>query len=199
MNNLEVIKPLLVFEDDDTFYHLQVLQRKKENSNLGSNSYVIKTYYISSIEYLESKMLEIFSLCNLYNARAYINLNKRSFEKIALQNLKKITDCILNKNYRGVRKSYESVAGSFSSDAHKKWIIDIDYNSSEKFFKMLKAELTKMQPVGDKFIARIYTKHGYHMITTPFNISEFNELFRNMQDLKPDIHKNNPTLLYCVN
>ena len=46
------IKDLLVFESADDFYFLQILQRKKENPQLGSNSRVIKNYYITSTQYL---------------------------------------------------------------------------------------------------------------------------------------------------
>ena len=39
---LDLVKDLLVFESEDDFYFLQILQRKKENALLGSNSRVIK-------------------------------------------------------------------------------------------------------------------------------------------------------------
>ena len=37
----EKIKHLLVFESVDDFYYLQILQRKKENPGIGSNSRVM--------------------------------------------------------------------------------------------------------------------------------------------------------------
>ena len=48
INNLKIIKSLLTFESKDDFYYLQILQRKKENPQLGSNRRVIKNYYINS-------------------------------------------------------------------------------------------------------------------------------------------------------
>jgi hypothetical protein len=36
-------------------------------------------------------------------------------------------------------------------------------------------------------------KNGVHLITTPFNLQQFKEEY---QDI--DVHKNNPTLLYCL-
>ena len=47
IDNFELIKSLLKFESPDDFYHLQILKRKKENPELGSNSRVVKTYYVS--------------------------------------------------------------------------------------------------------------------------------------------------------
>ena len=190
MNNIELIKPLLIFEDDDTFYHLQIIKRKKEHSELGSNSYIVKTYYIRSIEYLELKMPEIINLCEFHNARACINLNRRSFEKLAYQMLKKVTDCILNKDFKSVRKSYESVCGSFSNEKdNKKWIVDID--TKDDLCIQVKADIIKLEPFGQKVLACIETKNGYHLITNPFRLDKFKELYPQIE-----VHKNNPTLLY---
>jgi hypothetical protein len=33
IDNLELIKPLLSFEDENDFYYLQILKRKKDNPN----------------------------------------------------------------------------------------------------------------------------------------------------------------------
>ena len=81
INNLEIIKPLLNFSSEDDFYFLQILQRKKENPQLGSNSRVIKNYYIKSVEHLELRYPEIIELCSVFNARASIRLNKEVLKK----------------------------------------------------------------------------------------------------------------------
>ena len=44
-----------------------------------------------------------------------------------------------------------------------------------------------------KYITNIPTKSGWHIITTPFNLQQFKEKYPNI-----DVHKNNPTLLYCL-
>ena len=188
IHNLNQIKTLLKFDSEDDFYHLQIIKRKKEHPELGSNSYIVKTYYVKSLEHLDNIFPEIINICNFHNARACINLNKRSFEKIAFHTLKKVTDCILNKDYKSVRKAYESVCGSYSNESEHKWIIDIDdkdYDSSEMEILMY-----YILPEGNKVITRIETKNGYHLITKPFNLQDFN------QHYSMDIHKNNPTILY---
>jgi hypothetical protein len=190
INNLELIKSLLKFESNDDFYHLQIIKRKKEHPELGSNSYIIKTYYIQSLQYLEDKMSEIICLCDFHNARAMINLNKRSFEKLAYQMLKKVTDCILNKDFKSVRKSYESVCGSFSNETNnKKWIVDID--TKDNTVIQIETDIIKLEPFGQKVLACIPTKNGYHLITNPFRLDLFKQQYPEI-----DIHKNNPTLLY---
>jgi hypothetical protein len=204
INNLDSIKDLMVFESEDDFYHLQILKRKKENPDIGSNSYVVKTYYIRSFEYLDSKMDEIINLCNYHNARACINLNRRSFEKMAFHMLKKVTDQIMNKDYKSIHKAYESVCGAFANEKNKKWIVDVDYKDFEQFddetrevkFNSLTTLIQKLiyETGKDDTIHFINTKNGFHLICSPFNM----EKFRNENVIYPEvqIHKDNPTILY---
>jgi hypothetical protein len=193
IDNLELIKGLLHFESEDDFYHLQIIKRKKDNPEIGSNSQIIKTYYVTSIEYLEEKFFEIRVLCDINNARACINLNKRSFEKIAFHLLKKISDQIMNKDFRSVRKAYESVCGEYSSEKNKKFIIDIDgeLDELESVTQFINFEC---KPEGNKIICVIPTKNGCHLITSPFDLKNFKYQFPLI-----DVHKNNPTILYIPN
>lgn len=191
IDNIELIKPLLLFQSKDDFYYLQILQRKKENNETGSNSRIIKNYYIGSIEYLENKYEEIKSLCNLFNARAYIRLNKRSYEKVAFKALVKITDSIYNKDYISCTRSYDKAIGANHNQSNNKmWIIDIDTNDQE-LLKQIVLKLYTLQPVGNKFKSVIPSKNGFHIITNPFNLQEFSKF-----QYSVEIHKDNPTNLY---
>lgn len=189
INNTALIIPLLQFSSDDDFYHLQIIKRKKEHPELGSNSMIVKTYYISSIEYLNKKLEEIIVLCNHHNARACINLNRRSYEKCAYQTLRKVADQILNKDYRSVRKAYESVCGTYSNEPVKKWILDVDYPLTDKLVSNISDKIVSIEPIGNKVVAVLPTKNGFHIICTPFNIKEANLTLI-------DIHKDNPTIMY---
>ncbi len=188
VDNLELIKPFLVFDSEDDFYHLQIIKRKKENPELGSNSYIVKTYSITSVDHLEKVYPEIKAICDFHQARAGINLNVRSFEKIAFHALRKLTDVIMNKDFRSARKSYDSVCGSFSAGKNKSWIIDIDVSDMD-VVKSIAESISEIEPKGDKVKTVLPTKNGFHLITSPFNLSKvgFSEI---------DIHKNNPTILY---
>jgi hypothetical protein len=198
IDNFEQIKNMLVFESEDDFYHLQILKRKKENPELGSNSYTIKTYYVTSVEYLESKKAEIINLCQFNNARACINLNPRSFESVAFHTLRKVTDIIMNKDFKSVRKAYESVCGTYGTGKNKSWIVDIDMQDMNVVNRIAKL-IDMLQPVTDdsKIKAVLPTKNGYHLITSPFNAFEFNK-YMSLQGDVPDLHKNNPTILYIA-
>lgn len=190
IDNFEDIKKLLVFDSDDDFYFCQILKRKKDNAELGSNSHVVKTYYIKSIEELELDWGEMKCLADFHNARVCINLNKRSFERICYHNLKSITDHIMNKDFSGVRKSYNSCCGSFSNEnGTKKWIVDIDEKgrAANDILKLIET----LRPEGTKLITILNTKNGVHLITNPFDVQAFKSVYPNI-----DIHKNNPTILY---
>lgn len=190
VDNFNEIKKLLLFSSDDEFYFCQILKRKKENPELGSNSHVVKTYYIKSIEELEREKGEMICLAEYHNARVCINLNKRSFERICYHNLKSITDHIMNKDFSGVRKSYNSCCGSFS-DANdtKKWIIDIDVKG--RLANEVLKTIDSIRPEGNKLVAILDTKNGVHLITTPFDVQAFRVVYPGI-----DIHKNNPTILF---
>ena len=190
-NNLEIIISLLKFYSEDDFYFLQILRRKKEHPDLRSNSEVIKTYTITSKEHLIKKMPEIILLCDFYNARACINLNLRSFEKIAYQTLKKACDQVFNKDFKSLKNAFNSAAGTYSSDPNKKWILDIDLKDELGLQKINEIQSYFEEENINAIITVIKTKNGYHLITSPFRLDVFKQRF---QDI--DVHKDNPTVLY---
>lgn len=194
LDNIELIKPLLKFDSDDDFYYLQILQRKKDNPEIGANSRVIKNYYITSLEYLDMRYSEIKELCNHFNARASLRLNKRSFKRIAFKTLENIANTMQNENeYKHIRKSYDRACGLLHNQkTDKRWVLDFDHVSpdfvTEPSFIWF---IEKLEPIGPKHLATIPSASGFHMITNPFNVEKFKRDFPHI-----DIHKDNPTNLY---
>ena len=184
------IKPLLKFDSEDDFYFLQILQRKKDTI-IGKNNTLIRNYYIRSIEYLDKKYQQIKDLCDFFNARAMLRLNRRGYKKITLMSLKLLTSHILNEDFKTVGKVFDQACGRCHSEKVKKWIIDLDgkYDNSEIF--EMRSTLEDIRPKGDKVIKILPTKNGQHMITTVFDLSEFKLKYPNL-----DIHKDNPINLY---
>ena len=198
---LEHIKDLLVFESDDDFYYLQILQRKKENPQLGSNSRVIKNYYITSVQYLLDRYDEIKMICNLFNARASLRLNKRSFEKVGFKALENIANTMQNREYKNLTNSYDRACGLLNNEKTKKWIVDID-KDDVIWLEQIINSVQECEPIGNKIILQLPTKNGIHLITKPFNTQQFRENFLNeLKEYKTgekiiDIHKDNPINLY---
>jgi len=201
INNLQIILPLLSFESKDDFYYLQILQRKKENPELGSNSRVIKNYYISSVEYLTERYPEIIKLCEVFNARASIRLNKRSYKKVGMKAMVNLANTMMNEEYSFLKASYDRACGLGHNDKNKTWIVDID-KDEVIWLEQIINSIQSSQPEGNKIVAQIPSKTGMHLITKPFNTLDFKDRFTEelteykMSYVELEIHKDNPTNLY---
>lgn len=191
VDNFDLIENLLKFESTDDFYFLQLIKRKKENNELGSNNRVIRSYFIKSKEQLRKHEKEIKDLCTVTNSRAYINLNRRSLRRIGLATLKNITDHIMNEDYEHIHRAYTTVCGQYKHESNPTFIIDIDEELGRKHNDMIRFIEQECEPVGNKFVTIVPTKNGSHIIMRAFNISKFKEKYPDI-----DIHKNNPTILY---
>lgn len=206
INNLERLRPLLDFPSEDTFYIVEIIQRKKDNPDIDRNMNIIKTYFVNSIEYLEKAFPEIISICEVLKARAYIRLNKRSYRKVAFEALKKQADYLSSNDFKAVKKAYTSAAGQTNNDPEVKWVIDIDVTEESPGWATTLANLTILikrleneafkrgitfESFESPFLLWIPTKNGYHIITKPFDRRIINELLPDV-----DVHRDNPTILF---
>lgn len=189
MSNLDQILSYMRFESEDDFYYLQILQRKKENKTLNSNSRVIKNYYISNKQYLIDRFEEIKTLCKVFNARAMIRLNRRSFKKVAFKSLSNIANTLSSQEYKFINKQYDRACGQ-SSNGDRSWIIDLDGNQI-KLKNNIVDYINAQMPKGNKLLLELPSKSGIHLIVKPFNKQYFNDQFPNVE-----IHKDNPTNLF---
>lgn len=193
INNFKIIKPLLEFPNNDIYYHLQILRRGKDHPELSAANRVIKSYFICSLESLDYVEDEIKKLCEFFGARAYINLAPKSIKKTTMLQLKYLAQRAYEGDFKKIWKSWNTCAGEIKGEKPR-WIVDIDYPLEDKFLDSIFWNiLEELDPKGSKFIAEIPTKSGYHLITTPFNLQQFKEKYPDI-----DVHKNNPTLLYCL-
>jgi len=191
IDNIEKILPFLKFDSEDDFYYLQILQRKKENPQIGSNSRVIKNYYIKSQQYLLDRYPEMKILCEVFNARASIRLNRRSFEKTGFKALENLAHTMQNREYAFLMKSYDRACGLLNNEPEKKWILDLDFVPYGQEHLDIKEFIEPLAPEGNKLLAVIESKNGVHLITKPFNTLTFREKYPHIE-----IHKDNPTNLF---
>ena len=198
IDNFEQIRSMLKFEDD-YFYFIQIIQRKKEHPEVGANNRIIRSYMISNEEKLDKNGPEIVQMCEMFNARAYIHLNRRKWSKVALECLRHNAELIANGQHEGIKSSLETIIGRNNGESNetKTWIIDVDMNDLE-VVNQIERIINIMEPIDrtvTKLMYTIPTKNGYHMITKPFNRAEFNKYMQLQGDV-PDIHTDNPTVLY---
>lgn len=201
IDNLELIKPLLTFDpEQDQFYFIQIIARKKDIEGMQGNNRVIKEYYVYSAEYLDKVYPEIQKLCKQFKARAYIRLSRRSSHDIATDLIVLLGEAFKNNNFQHLRKIYSTAVGQ-SLGLDKLWIIDIDFDKNntnlpyDKPLRDLRKLLTYLLPEGEKIVATLPTPNGLHVICKPFNLLAFRAVDK-YKDI--DVHKNNPTILYAI-
>lgn len=194
VDNFDLIKKHIHSSDSNEFYMLQIMRRTKDQKGYNGKhkQSIIKTYFISSPEYLDSKRDEIVGLCEMFNARAYINLNKKSYKQVSLKALEILAGKIAHEEY-DIRSLFESACGQTGAcDGQKTWIVDFDSKDLDELDR-IKNIIDSIDPKGvSKIVETVPTRHGYHLITRPFNKKAFYEMYNNAID----IHDNNPTLIY---
>lgn len=200
IDNFDLIANAMEFNNRDEFYFLQIIQRKKDGNvtQVMNNGYrTIKTYYIYSKEQLMSKKDKIKELCIKNNARAYICINRRNAQEVALQAIQDYAKLVSEGNaYQGYRV-YDSVCGRTRARSYKAlWVVDVDSKDAEHLEKV-KALVNECRGNSEnKIVMEIPTLHGIHLITTGFDTNQFAQ-YCIIRDLgKIDVQKDNPTLLY---
>lgn len=197
VNNFNLFKEIMEFDNEDEFYFVQILIRGKDGHteqgvNGNNKNRLIKYYTIRSAEELSKKEDEIKSICKALNARAYINPTKRSFSEVADTTLRVTTDMYLSgKNIVGLKGAYSTACGKSFISKDKKFVIDIDGDDKNIVDIVNYIELWCDPKAEAKFLYKVPTAHGIHLITKPFNTQAFSEKYPDI-----DVHKNNPTLLY---
>lgn len=220
VDNFDIIRELLKFEDKDDFYFLQIIQRKKDGNLVPSanNGYrTIKTYYIRSVEDFDRRKPAIIQLCEQNHARAYINLNVRNAKEVALTAAKAYIDLVREDRCEQGHRVYDHACGvTPKTGVKKKWIVDIGDLTPEQIDIICEkiCKCCSAYPIGsvdlepitfDNIIAEIPTAHGVHIITHGFDVGRFREILEQTTNIiltKEQIKeivtvkKDNPTLLY---
>lgn len=198
-DNFKQLKRLMDFSDEEKFYYLQILARSKDGNDKATK--VVKNYYITNEEYLDEREQQIKDLCNFFNARAYLRLNRRSYEQVAYKTLQKLAKTMEYGQFEFARKAYSKAAGGCNKEENKIWIVDFDgedfydsneflaaFTSAQNYIEELQSEIQKDYKILDD----VQTPNGVHLLTNPFNVQKFKEVFPML-----DIKKDNPTILYA--
>lgn len=197
VDNFKLIKSLLKFNNSDEFYFLQIIQRKKDGNNglhVRNGYRLIKSYYIYSVNDLESLEDRIKELCNNNNARAYINMNVRNAKEVALTCISKYSELVLNNNSFMGNNVWESSCGSTRARTYKAlWLIDID---DIKLLSTIASIIFSCKHNPEFTFYSVPTVNGAHIICNGFDTRDFYKKLEDNNIGKVDIHKNNPTLLY---
>ena len=209
-NNFDLYKEYITNDFDnsllnegDMYFVVELMRRGKDNPDMPAANYHFKNYYIRKPEDLDRYKSEIIMLCNMLRLRAYVSVNYKSFRQVTLDTLAELARRVANNDYKKNYNVYESCSGQYCHSQNKRWVIDIDNETSIDSDKVKKIEdiINLCQPTNkNKIITKIPTKSGVHIITTPFDKAQFalnciDNLENGINDI-PDIKKNHLTLLY---
>lgn len=213
VDNFDLIRDWILTKQlvriDGDCYYVQLLRRQSDDpmtngvpdpnyhGNMHSRS--IKDYFIPSIEYFDRKRDEIKKLCDTFNVRAYIRLNKRNYQQMAFNTAKHIMEqACSGQTFSSPFTIIASAAGTANAAGKDKtWICDLDeeyvpytknikdmicscepHASNVKWFE--RAPLNKIHEDALEYYQNrefftVPTKHGIHIVCKPFNTADFKQ------------------------
>lgn len=206
IDNIRTIDNMLTFKSDDEFYMLQVLKRRKENPDMKGDSLPLRTVYLHRKGQLTEISKDLVELAEKERARIYLNPNVKSSKKSLLHCIAEMARRAATEDYYKPYKIFDSVVGQMGACRDNRWIIDVDNEYMEMymetdelteihvrdFIRHLLDTLDSCEPDTNKYVTNVITRNGIHVITKSFNPVKFGNVFP-----KLDVHKNNPTLVYC--
>lgn len=193
----------------DMFFNIQILKRKKDDASINKNSKLLKTFNVclwDSYNTMEKLYPEIKKICEQENARAMVNLQPKSYEKVNIKAVKKLLENMeyhsykhLVDNTKGFMQSIidDSTTSSLSYNNIKFWVVDIDrlvineenggiledditFNQRVKTIKKFIENKIGKKQMGmniEIVIEEFPSKNGLHLITRPFDVKYFTDNF----------------------
>lgn len=172
IDNFDKISPLLEF-GEDTYYFVQIIKRRKDpgNEELKTPEVCLWQRFIDKPETLEHLKQEVCRICDLFNARAYIELNPRSLEKWSMELAKRLLERISVHGFQSIHRLPFKVALSeeivktrgLPTIKQRRWLLDVDDISN------ISTVESWIKETGIKEVATIPTLNGVHKIIESFN------------------------------
>lgn len=208
-NNFEIIRDFLITQFSrlsnceysakvDTFYNVVLIGRKKDNPLVIGK---VKSYTINTIYDLDAYQQEIITICDALKVRAYISVNGKSHKQVTLNAMVEYTNNIAQDCFNNSRGIYDSAVAKFADHSKQLWIIDVDKDDSfgksvDELTDLYIKTIDSCKPY-KKIVTVIPTKSGKHIVTHPFDSSDFYLKIGDFVKLGSNlIKKNDVTLLY---
>lgn len=197
IDNFKLVSSFIPDREEGIFYHLQVIRRGKDHPELAAANRTIMQYFVTNSDYYNNIIEEVKTLCELFKARAYVNLSPKSIDKSLKMLVFRASERVYNGDSKKPWKIYSTIAGELKSSLPR-WVVDIDSKDinylggvKDAIISIYGSNNPDILIPSEVIYTTIPTKNGYHLITKPFNLQTFKAVFPNI-----DVHKNNPTLLY---
>lgn len=206
VNNFETIKNILNFDGKSVYLVWLVMRNKDGNTQAKGNNRnrTIKSYYFLTKEQLEARQEEIVKLCDLFNCRAYIGINKKPMNKVLFQLQNTLTDYMQqyfggNEFIPNIHALVDSSVMKCGTEGRRMWIVDIDTKDRNQIEAIVKIINFCRSGFACNVINELQTAHGVHLITHPFEIPMYEKLINENIYIEefPEIKKEGLTLLYA--
>lgn len=206
VNNFETIKNILNFDGKSVYLVWLVMRNKDGNTKAKGNNRnrTIKSYYFLTKEQLEMRQEEIIKLCDLFNCRAYIGINKKPMNKVLFQLQNTLTDYMQqyfggNEFIPNIHALVDSSVMKCGTEGRRMWIVDIDTKDRTQIEAIVRIINACRSSFDCNVINELHTAHGVHLITHPFEIPQYEKLINENTDIQefPEIKKEGLTLLYA--
>lgn len=206
VNNFEAIKNILNFDGKSVYLVWLVMRNKDGNTQAKGNNRnrTIKSYYFLTKEQLEMRQEEIIKLCDLFNCRAYIGINKKPMNKVLFQLQNTLTDYMQqyfggNDFIPNIHALVDSSVMKCGTEGRRMWIVDIDTKDRNQIEAIVKIINFCRSGFACNVINELQTAHGVHLITHPFEIPQYEKLINENIYIEefPEIKKEGLTLLYA--
>lgn len=195
INNIEEIRKHLTFTSDFDRYVVHIIKRAKDDRGVeyGSNetNRLIKTFYITSLEYFDKKIPVIKDLCESNAARAYLLPQVRNNEDCLKELLKVVVDNIDNPTIKPDHLIRSAYSGMHKS-RDKKWILDLDNDNMTEYrtiTRFLSSQIKEIQWTAERVLMFVHeqlqlcgrtdadawmvpTRHGHCIVTSPFDLDK---------------------------
>ncbi len=202
-DNFNTIRSLLSFPDTkDIFFHIELIGRKKDNPELTESQKSYGSYFVTSLAMFDAIKDEIVRKCVDKKCRAYINLNPKSKKAVGFTLMHKLMTMAENDDFTNLFSLMTSAAGTVNGvKGSRTFIIDVDDcdNSVTNAVDEVKDIIDKCKRPDmavSPYVGFVKTASGFHVITTPFDVSDFNKRKSGLKSCTAEVKTNSPTLLF---
>jgi len=195
IDNFEIIKKNLTFESNFDRYIVHIIKRAKDDKGkmygVNETNRLLKTFYITSLEYLDGKIPVIKDLCESNGARAYILPQVRDNSACLKNLLKVVVDNLDNPTIKPDHLIRTSFCG-YHGSRDKKWIFDLDNDNMIEYRKILNFGGTVIEKIewtpekvldfikeqlracgkDDSQVYMIPTRSGNCIVSSPFDLKK---------------------------
>lgn len=186
IDNFDLVKSYIIESDpgfdsdDDKYYTIEVIIRRKDNPKMKGDQHTINVYYINKTSDLDNLKNDIINMCLVFNARAYISVNHKSYEQVTKDALVVLANRIANNDYKKPYSIFQSCSSKYVDSSCKRWVIDCDKEDAailnltiDEFTDKIISVIDSGIPNDIKVLKVVPTVTGKHIICRPFNVVEF--------------------------